>query len=60
MVLCACNDDHSVIRIVEPPASAQPGDRVTFAGFSGEPASSSQMAKKKYLEKLGPLVDICS
>ena len=34
------------------------GERITFPGFSGEPASSSAMAKKKILEKLAPQVCI--
>ena len=56
MVLCACNEDHTVVRLVEPPAGALPGDRVMFTGFTGEPATAAQVAKKKLLEKLAPLV----
>lgn len=56
MVLCATNDDHSVVQLVEPPAGANPGDRVTFAGFFSEPATIAQMAKKKIFEKLAPKV----
>lgn len=54
MVLCACNPDHSVIKLLEPPADAPVGERVVFSGFAGEPASQSLMAKKKILEKLAP------
>lgn len=54
MVLCACNADHSAVKLVQPPADAAPGDRVTFPGFTGEPASAAQVAKKKILEKLAP------
>ncbi|KAJ6796507.1 putative methionine--tRNA ligase [Iris pallida] len=37
MVLAASNDDHTKVELVEPPASAKVGERVTFAGFPGEP-----------------------
>lgn len=54
MVLCASNADHTVVKLLEPPASAAPGERVEFAGFSSEAATPAQMAKKKILEKLAP------
>jgi aminoacyl tRNA synthase complex-interacting multifunctional protein 1 len=54
MVICASNADHSIVKLLEPPANANVGDRVTFDGFSGEPASSAQVAKKKILERLAP------
>jgi methionine--tRNA ligase beta chain len=65
MVICASNADHSVVKLLEPPATAQPGDCVSFPGFGleeeladggkrREPATSSQVAKKKILEKLAP------
>jgi methionine--tRNA ligase beta chain len=54
MVLCACNEDHTVVKLLQPPAAAAIGERVIFAGFSGEPATPSVMAKKKVLEKLAP------
>ncbi len=53
-VLCACGDGHSVVRLLAPPADSAIGARVTFPGFPGEPASSSQVAKKKVLEGLLP------
>lgn len=53
-MICASNADHSVVKLLEPPTNANVGDRVTFDGFSGEPASSAQVAKKKILEKLAP------
>ena len=57
MVLCACNEDHSKVAILEPPADAKAGDRVVFAGFEGkEAAQPNAMAKKKILEKLSPLL----
>jgi hypothetical protein len=56
MVLCACNSDHTEVKLVSPPASSLPGDRVKFPGFNGEPVPAAQIAKKKILEKLGPQV----
>jgi methionine--tRNA ligase beta chain len=58
MVLCACSADRSVIKLLEPPTDAVVGERVVFESFSGEPASSSVMAKKKVLEKLAPGVSL--
>lgn len=65
MVICASNSDHTDVKLLEPPAGAQPGDHVSFPGFGledelkeggkrREPASSAQVAKKKILEKLAP------
>ena len=59
MVLCACNEDHSVIKLLEPPATAPPGTRVTFPGYQGEPAQPNHMVKKKILEKLGKCEWLC-
>lgn len=56
MVICASNPDHTVVKLLEPPSNAMVGDRVTFDGFTGEPASASALAKKKILEKLLPEV----
>ena len=57
MVICASNADHTVVKLLEPPEGANVGDRVVFDGFEGrEPASASQVAKKKILEKLAPNV----
>jgi len=53
MVMCACNDDHSVVQLLTIPDAVKVGDRVTFCGFNSEPASASQVAKKKILETLG-------
>lgn len=56
MVLCASNDDHTVVQLVDAPAGSKPGDRVTFKGFDGEAATPAQVAKKKIFEKLAPEV----
>lgn len=54
MVLCASNADHTNVRLLEIPDSANVGDRVSFLGFNSEPAQPNQVAKKKILEKLAP------
>ncbi len=54
MVLCASKKDDGIVKFVEVPSSANVGDRVVFTGFSGEPATASQVAKKKILEGLLP------
>jgi len=51
MVLCASNDDHTKVELVEPPEGAVPGERVTFAGFSGD---AEKALKKETLEKILP------
>lgn len=52
MVLAASNTDHSVVRLLEAPADAKPGDRICLGGTTGDPATPAQMAKKKIWEKL--------
>ena len=55
MVLCACNSDHTVVKLLQPPQDAKIGEQVSFKGHgTAAPASASVMAKKKILEKLGP------
>ncbi|CAL1384493.1 unnamed protein product [Linum trigynum] len=46
MVLAASNSDHTKVELVEPPESATVGERVTFAGFEGEPDVSLNPKKK--------------
>jgi hypothetical protein len=59
MVICACNDDHTIVKLLEPPSNANIGDRVIFPGYEGgEPATSSVVAKKKILEKISPDVSL--
>ena len=36
MVICSSNADHSVVKLLDPPAGAQPGDGVSFPGFGLE------------------------
>lgn len=54
MVLCASKKEDGVVKFVDVPAVGKVGDRVVFAGFTGEPATASQVAKKKVLEGLMP------
>jgi len=56
MVMAASNADHSVVRLLEVPAEAKAGDRITFPSFTEEPATPAQMAKKKIFETLAPQV----
>jgi len=51
MVLAASSDDHTKVELVEPPVDAAVGERVTFAGYSGEPEASLS-GKSKVWEKL--------
>ncbi|KAL3910371.1 MAG: hypothetical protein SGARI_002157, partial [Bacillariaceae sp.] len=54
MVLCASNADHTAVQIMEPPADAEIGERVTFEGFDGEPEAENKIAKKKIFESVAP------
>ena len=54
MVLCAQSADGAKVELLEPPAEAAVGERITFAGCTGEPASANQMGKKKYLKTVLP------
>ncbi|KAF3485369.1 hypothetical protein F2Q69_00054666 [Brassica cretica] len=33
LVLCASNEDHSVVEPLLPPTGAKPGERVSFSGY---------------------------
>jgi aminoacyl tRNA synthase complex-interacting multifunctional protein 1 len=54
MVMCASNADHTAVEIMEPPANAKIGERVTFEGFSGDPEPEKKVAKKKVFEAVAP------
>lgn len=55
MVLCAANDDHTQVVLLEPPSDAIPGDRVALESVPNvDPATASQVQKKKMLEKVLP------
>ncbi|PKA57861.1 putative methionine--tRNA ligase [Apostasia shenzhenica] len=51
MVMAASNADNSKVELVDPPASALVGERITFPGYSGEPDVLLN-AKSKLWEKL--------
>lgn len=55
MLLCASTEDHEHGALIDPPEGAKIGERVTFAGFEGEPATPAQVQKKKYLEAVLPV-----
>ncbi|XP_061397971.1 tyrosine--tRNA ligase, cytoplasmic [Musca vetustissima] len=51
MVLCTSNADHTVVEPIIVPATAAPGSRLAFEGFSGKPDEQLN-PKKKVWEKL--------
>ncbi|GMI80290.1 hypothetical protein like AT2G40660 [Hibiscus trionum] len=53
LVLCASNEDHSVVEPLLPPEGAKPGERVSFSGIDGKPEDVLN-PKKKQLEKITP------
>ena len=61
MVLCASNEDHTEVKLVNPPVDAQIGERITvpdfdFEGEDGEPYAENKIGKKKIFEKLAPFL----
>jgi len=52
MVLAAKSGDGKQVELVSPPADAPIGERVFIDGLSGEPASSTQVKKKKIWESV--------
>ncbi len=58
MVLCASNAEHTEVKFVEVPASAQVGDRVVVEGAGVGPVVPplvpNQIAKKKVFETCAP------
>lgn len=61
MVLCASNEDHTDVRLVNPPIDAKIGERVTvpdfdFEGEEAEPYAENKIGKKKIVEKLAPFL----
>lgn len=59
MVLCASNEDHTDVRLVNPPVDATVGERVTIPDFDfeseeGAPYAENKVGKKKIVEKLAP------
>jgi len=61
MVLCASNEDHSVVKLVSVPVEAKIGERVTVPGFDfegeeGAPYAENKVGKKKVFEKIAPFL----
>ena len=59
MVLCASNEDHSVVKLCSVPVDAKVGERVTVPGidFKSEdaaPFKENKVGKKKVFEKIAP------
>ncbi|XP_021296974.1 aminoacyl tRNA synthase complex-interacting multifunctional protein 1 [Herrania umbratica] len=53
LVLCASNEDHTVVEPLIPPEGAKPGEGVSFSGIDGKPGDVLN-PKKKQLEKITP------
>lgn len=53
LVLCASNNDHTVVEPLIPPEAAKLGERISFAGFDGKPEDVLN-PKKKQLDKITP------
>ncbi|KAF5752628.1 OB-fold nucleic acid binding domain-containing protein isoform 3 [Tripterygium wilfordii] len=53
LVLCASNDDHTLVEPLLPPEGAKVGERVSFSGIDGKPEDVLN-PKKKQLEKITP------
>ena len=53
MVMCASNEDHTVVDFVQPPEGAVNGEKVSFEGFAGEPVEVL-VPKKKMFEACAP------
>ncbi|GLT46031.1 hypothetical protein SLA2020_198210 [Shorea laevis] len=53
LVLCASNEDHSVVEPLLPPKGTKLGERISFSGIDGRPEDILN-PKKKQLEKITP------
>ncbi|TQD74214.1 hypothetical protein C1H46_040279 [Malus baccata] len=53
LVLCASNEDHTLVEPLLPPQGAKPGERVSFSGIDGKPEDVLN-PKKKQLDKITP------
>jgi aminoacyl tRNA synthase complex-interacting multifunctional protein 1 len=60
MVLCASNEDHTVVKLVSVPVDAKIGERITVPGLAsvegegGEPFAENKIGKQKVFEKIAP------
>ncbi|CAL9071416.1 methionine--tRNA ligase, cytoplasmic isoform X1 [Musa acuminata AAA Group] len=53
LVLCASNQDHTVVEPLIPPEGASLGEKISFSGYDGKPEDVLN-PKKKQLEKITP------
>ncbi|KAJ7959528.1 OB-fold nucleic acid binding domain-containing protein isoform 3 [Quillaja saponaria] len=53
LVLCASNEDHTIVEPLLPPEGVSIGERVSFSGIDGKPEDVLN-PKKKQLEKITP------
>ncbi|XP_021904039.1 uncharacterized protein LOC110819223 [Carica papaya] len=53
LVLCASNEDHTVVEPLHAPEGAKPGECISFSGIDGKPEDVLN-PKKKQLEKITP------
>ncbi|XP_022146840.1 aminoacyl tRNA synthase complex-interacting multifunctional protein 1 [Momordica charantia] len=53
LVLCASNEDHTVVEPLLPPEGAKIGEQISFSGVDGKPEDVLN-PKKKQLEKITP------
>ncbi|KAK2637263.1 hypothetical protein Ddye_032055 [Dipteronia dyeriana] len=53
LVLCASNEDHTIVEPLLPPEGAKPGERISFSGIDVKPEDVLN-PKKKQLDKITP------
>ncbi|PON34945.1 Ribosomal protein [Parasponia andersonii] len=53
LVLCASNEDHTIVEPLLPPEGSKVGERISFAGIDGKPEDVLN-PKKKQLDKITP------
>lgn len=58
MLLCASVMDHSRGALLDPPEGSIVGERISFPGIVGEPATPAQVHKKRMLESVLPVYTI--
>ncbi len=61
MVLCASNEDHTVVKLVSVPVEARVGERVTVPGVDygsegAAPFAENKIGKQKVFEKIAPFL----
>ena len=61
MVLCASNEDHTVVKLVSVPIEARVGERVTVPGVDygsegAAPFAENKIGKQKVFEKIAPFL----